>query len=397
MDDNNILDEIDMRELGDRLRKVREKQGMTQEQVSKIISVGRTTLIAIEKGERRIKSGELIKLAHAYGRQVVDFINPKPEIQPFKVQFRGPREDVEEEVVTNLKAELETLCRNYLELEKIANSPLVRKYPLEYYVGELSLEKAAEMIALEERNRLGLGDGPIPLLRNVLEQDVGLRIFYLELRPTDYSSIYAFDEAVGGCIAINNLHPKERCRWSLAHEYAHFLVHRFNACLTKLNYQRQPETERFANLFPHFFLMPTSGLTTRCNNIMRMQGKITPADLCSLAYYYGVSVQALTDRLEMLKFVPTGTWERLQNRGFKVRDAQKKLGIETILEPTQKLPIRYQYLAIEALENNSISEGWFAHLLDMDRVEARQFIDEFNSSENEIMELTDNLSKSIEG
>ena len=50
--DTNILDTIDMRELGKELQQARIKRGLTQEEAAKIIEVARTTITAIEKGER---------------------------------------------------------------------------------------------------------------------------------------------------------------------------------------------------------------------------------------------------------------------------------------------------------------------------------------------------------
>ena len=87
----------------------------------KVIDVARTTITAIEKGERRIKAEELIKLARAYGRQVSDFVRPAPKIDPFQVQFRGPYTRTSEDAtaITTYIDELEQLCRNYLELEQI--------------------------------------------------------------------------------------------------------------------------------------------------------------------------------------------------------------------------------------------------------------------------------------
>src|SRR5256885_1608313 len=67
--DTNFLDIIDMRELGKELQQARFKRGLTQEEAAKFIDVARTTITAIEKGERRIKAEELIKLAYAYGRE----------------------------------------------------------------------------------------------------------------------------------------------------------------------------------------------------------------------------------------------------------------------------------------------------------------------------------------
>src|SRR5260370_16190717 len=154
--DTNILDTIDMRELGKGLQQARIQQGMTQEDDAKVSDVARTTITAIEKGERRIKAGELINLAQAYGRQVSDFVRPAPKIEPFQVQFRGPytRTDEDATAITAYIDELERLCRNYLELEQITGSPLMRKYPLEYEIGARRTAQASQSVAHEERNPL---------------------------------------------------------------------------------------------------------------------------------------------------------------------------------------------------------------------------------------------------
>lgn len=371
----NILDTLDMRDLGKELQQARTKRGLTQEDAARIINVARTTITAIEKGERRIKAEELIKLAHAYGRQVSDFVRPRPKVEPFQVQFRGPylRTLEDEAKIAPYIDMLEEFSRNYFELEQITGAPLVRKYPPEYEIIGLRTEQAAESVAIEERNRLGLGDGPIPILRDILEQDVGLRIFYLPLHPSKFSAIYLYDQQLGGCIAINSLHPEERRRWSLVHDYGHFLVHRYKPVVfVEDSYQRQPESERFADFFALHFLMPTSGLTRRFNDIVRTKKKITPADLCTLAHYYGVSVAAITLRLEDLRLLPTGIWDKLREGGFKVREAQQQLGLGAIPMRDEKLPTRYQYLAIDAFDQGLITEGQFARFLDVDRVDARR-------------------------
>ncbi len=370
----NILDTIDMRELGKELQQARVKRGLTQEQAARIINVARTTITAIEKGERRIKVDELIKLAQAYDRPVSDFVRQRPEIAPLQLQFRSTvqRNAEDEAKIAPSINLLEELIRNYLELERIEGAPLVRKYPPQYEIAGLQVEQAAEDIAIEERNRLGLGDGPIGILRDILEQDVGLRIFYLPLTPSKFSAIYIYEEQIGGCIAINSLHPEERRRWSLAHEYGHFLAHRHKSgVFVEDHYQRLPESERFADSFASYFLMPTSGLKRRFNDIRRTKEKITPADLCTLAHYYGVSVAAITLHLEDMKLVPTGTWNTLREKGVKVREAQQQLELGAIPTHDEKLPARYQYLAVDAFDQGLITEGQFAHFLGVDRIDAR--------------------------
>jgi DNA-binding XRE family transcriptional regulator len=260
----NVLDKIDPKKLGERLQQARKKCGMTQANAAQIIDASRTTMIAIEKGERRLKATELIKLARAYGQAVSDFVRPSPVVEPFAVQFRAAfqRSDSlrdsfayrEKEQIIEVIQDFEELCRNYLELEEIMDAPLPRNYPREYEVEGMPIEQTAESIAISERQRLGLGDGPISLLRDILEHNVGLRIFYIKM-PGKYSEMYNYDQKLGGCLAINANHPEERRRWSLAHGYLHFLAHRRKSVLdeVEIGYQRMPMSEKLAEAFPKYF------------------------------------------------------------------------------------------------------------------------------------------------
>src|SRR5262249_24187510 len=146
-------------------------------------------------------------------------------------------------------------------------APLERKYPAEYSWPGVKVEQAAEATAIAERQRLGLGDGPLPTLRDILEQDVGLRIFYMPL-PPGYSAMYFYTNQLGGCIAVNGDHPEDRRRWSLAHDYGHFLAHRYKPTTSVDDfYQRIPESERFADAFARYLLMPTSSLMKRFSEL----------------------------------------------------------------------------------------------------------------------------------
>src|SRR5207244_2264183 len=103
-------------------------------------------------------------------------------------------------------------------------SALPRNYPLPYDISGRDPVEVAEEIAALERNRLGLGDGPVPHLRDLLETDVGLRIFSLDL-PSRVAGLFIFTDELGGCVALQRKHPPGRRLWTLCHEYAHFLVH----------------------------------------------------------------------------------------------------------------------------------------------------------------------------
>jgi transcriptional regulator with XRE-family HTH domain len=57
------LEEIDPRVLGARLQDARRSAGLTQQAVADQMEMARTTIVAIEKGDRRISSAELIRFA----------------------------------------------------------------------------------------------------------------------------------------------------------------------------------------------------------------------------------------------------------------------------------------------------------------------------------------------
>jgi Zn-dependent peptidase ImmA (M78 family)/transcriptional regulator with XRE-family HTH domain len=396
----NPIDTLDLRKLGQELKRARKQRGLRQEDVAKIISVARTTLIAIENGERKIRAEELVELARAYGKQVSDFLRPRPVIEPFQaVQFRGPNLQTDEhrEQVQISVLLFEDLCRNYLELERITNIKSIRRYPAEYQRKGLNLELEAEGLAQAERNRLGLGDAPLPPVRDILEQDIGIKVFYLPLQPGNLSGIYYYSEELGGCIAVNSNHGEDRCRWTMCHDLCHFTVDRHEpTVLFEEGYQRQPASERFADLFAKYFLMPTSSITQRFNEIYSQQSAMTLRGLCILAHRFGVSVEAMTRRLVDLRLMKAGAWERLKDRGVKIREAQKELGLGPIPGRRDTFPVHYRHLAFEAYQSSRISEGQFANLLQLDQIEARKVAAAMRDEDDDISSSADDLGNTRE-
>lgn len=371
----NVLDEIDQREVGNRLSSARKQKGLKQADAASLIDVARTTIVAIENGTRRITPEELLILADAYDREVSDFVRPLPAIERAIAQFRGPSFKTNEalETVEPYIELLEEFARNYWELEEMLDKPSRSKYPpVIQDVERGSVATAAEAAAINERNRLGLGDGPLPILRDLLEQEVGLKIFYISFRLAyGFSEIYFFNETLGACIAINSDQPEERRRWSLAHALGHFLAHRHEPSASTED-SEAADSEIFADLFAAYFLIPTSSLTRKYAEITQATRSVTMADLFKLANYYGVSLSALALRLESMGKLTKGAASRLQRRRVKVGDAMQELGLAPIPSNSEVLPLRYRLLAVEAFQRELISEGQLAYFLQVDLVRARR-------------------------
>lgn len=384
------LESFDPRDLGARLREARNARGWTQGQAAEALGVARTTITAIEKGDRRVRSEELARLAQVYGRKLSSLLRPGSPVEDFSVQLRGalPAETpVDADLLPHIHA-LERLCDDYLELERLCAAPLRRHDPPIYSMDAIDPEQVAEDVAAAERHRLGLGDAPVLNLRAVLEDEVGLRVFYLDL-PSTVAGMFAFTEEHGGVVAINRHHPAERRRCSMAHEYGHFLTDRYRATVSFLGrYQRRPAAERFAETFGRAFLMPAASLRRRYHEVVRQRvragrGRPTAGDLYQLAHYFYVSFEALTRRLEELGLVPAGTWDRLRQRGFRVREAQSLLGLQERAADDQLLPTRYRCLAVESWQRGDLSEGQLASFLRVDRVRARRTLHEIGLERGE--------------
>ena len=403
----HVLEATDPRVLGRRLQAARKARHLTQQQVAESLAVARTTITALEKGERRTQPSELIQLARLYGRPVSQLVGPREYREDFSVQFRAAVAGAETRHAQNeLEQAIQSfqgLCEDYLYLERLNGGPIRRSYPSQYLISGVSPEVAAEDVASSERNRLGMGDGPILNLREILESDVGVRVFYTEL-PSRVAGLFAYTDDLGGCVAVNSRHPEERRRWSMAHEYGHFLASRFRSDVSILaTYERVPAGERFADAFARCMLMPAVGLRRRFNEALRASGgNVTVAEVYRLANYYSVSVPAMMLRMEELRLLPGGAWERLRDRGHRVREAREQLGLVSQSHDDSRLPIRYQLLAVRAYEEGKLTEGEFAKILRVDRVSARRMVRRLTHSpdlldEGKVGSLSLNLASIVTG
>lgn len=406
--DSSVLATIDPVLLGERLAEARRTRGLTQLQAAEELSVARTTLTAIEKGTRRPRATELVSLARLYGRRVGDLVtSPVTKGPGFVVQFRAARgaSGTREVATTEDSLRFERWCDWYVELESLVGAPLPRRYPEPYNISDTPLPEAAEEVAAAERNRLGLGDGPLGNLWSLLETDVGLRIFAMPMCDGRVSGMFVYDVELGGCIAVNANHPEERRRWTLAHEYAHFLTDRQRAEVTITRPNRRPtEQERFADAFAAAFLMPGHSLGGRFRAMSRAkpEGGATPADVLGLCHLYGVSFAAMMLRLEELRLLPANSYAKLQSLGFKPDKARAIIELPRSERAVRNFPARYEHLAALAFRNGDLSEGQLARMLTTDRIAALQRVDEIESEqepgpEGEVRQLRLDLGANLVG
>ena len=156
-----------------------------------------------------------------------------------------------------------------------------------YFVAEggADVDMAAEML----RRHWGLGARPISNLAEVLEEH-GVKVAILDLPSgIDGASIQANtgDRRAAAVIVAGAQGPRERQRFTMAHELGHLL----------LRCHPQLDVEKVAHRFAAAFLMPAE---TVWAEVGRHRAWIDRRELLELKKFFGVSAQALTRRCATL-------------------------------------------------------------------------------------------------
>lgn len=368
-------EKIPSAEVGERLRIAREHAKITQADAASAIEVARTTLVAIEQGQRRVRTNELQRLSRLYGTTVNALMREEAVHVDLTPRFRRLPDsaDATADAAVQLMSDL---AMAEVELENLLGVKRVRNYPPERPILRGDVQTQAEQDALELRQRLGLGISPISDIVTLLEMELGVRV-YVRRFDGRISGLFAYDEALGPCMLLNANHPKERRTQTAAHECGHFVSTRRDP---EILFKDEPETsreERYANAFGRALLTPARAVMQKFHEVISGSDRMTRRHIIVLAHSFGVSREAMVRRLEELKLVKSGTWDWFQANGG-ITDEQERQVLGDLSTPdTRKAEadrpttLRLNLLAAEAYRQELLSEGQLARLLHLDRVELR--------------------------
>lgn len=372
-------EEIDSIDVGRRLRIARETAGMTQSDAAGNINVARTTLVAIEKGQRTVRTAELLPLARLYGMSVNSLLRHESVYVDLVPQFRK-LPDCKDDSSAKAARLLADLVRAEVELENLLGITHPRNYPPQRPLVQGDVRAQAENDASELRHRLGLGLAPVRDLVSLLEMDLSIRVY---IRPlgSRVSGLFAYDEQAGACVLLNANHPRERRVQSAAHELGHFVSSRQSPDVLYRDGRESSREERYANAFGRAFLTPARTVMQRFRDTTQGSSHLTRRHVIMLAHTFGVSREAMVRRLEELKLTKLGTWDWFQaNGGITNEQAGQVLGDLTAvdtdhIEARRPTTLRLSLLATEAWRQELLSEGQLARLLQLDRLELREILD----------------------
>lgn len=374
----SLVDVLPAAELGDRLRLAREDAKVTQAAAAAVVGLARTTLVAIEQGQRRIRLAELQMFAGLYQKSINEILRRDAVQVNLLPQFRK-LSDAEDASVEDAVALLNDLVRAEVELEALLGITRTTAYPPERPILPGDVIAQAEQDAVELRQWLGLGLNPINDIVSVLELQLGARVYVRRL-PQRISGLFAFDDAVGPCIMLNANHPRYRRANTAGHETGHFTSTRKMADILDDGTSESAREERYANAFGRAFLMPARAIKQQFLDITAGASSLNRRHIIVLASFFGVSREALVRRLEELGLIKRNSWDWFQqNGGITNEQVKQVLGEipkdEHEDDANRPISLRMSMMADEVWRRGLLSEGQLARLLRLDRLDLRALLD----------------------
>ncbi len=376
----NALETIPMNEIGRRLRQTRDDAGLTQQEAAAKIGISRTTLVAIEKGERRVRIDELQQLVKFYGVSVNALLRQEAVHVDLVPHFRKSLKTADEAADKAIEI-MSRLAKAEVELENLLGIKRVKNFPPERAILPGDVKAQAEHDALELRQRLGLGDAPIKDIVTLLEMDLGVRV-YVRRVDSKISGLFAYNEKLGPCMLLNANHSRTRRSYSAAHECGHFVSTRSKPDVLHKNEVINSREERYADAFGRAFLMPPRAMKQKFQEVTAGSNKLTRQHVIVLAHFFGVSREATVRRLEELRLVKKGAWGWFEdNGGITNQHVKQVLGDLSVtderkVDADRPVTLRLSILAAEAYRQELLSEGQLSELLDLGRIELREILDD---------------------
>ncbi len=395
---------ISQKELGRRLRAIREACQMTQEEVAHYLGLSRSSVAQMELGNRAITGLELERLAFLFGRDLREFFAEEFQEEDALVALFRAHPDVagQPAVVDTLRWCL-ALGREVTNLERLLRIDrdlgAIASYPLPMPRGKWEAVQQGERIAQAERHRLQLGLAPLANMTELLETQ-GVRTAQIDL-PEDISGVTLIEPSVGLLVVANLRHHLLRRRFSFAHEYAHVLLDRERRGTISRVADRDSLSEVRANAFAANFLMPEEGVwqfitalgkgspsrrhaevfgdsveVMGNRGVVRALSRTEPRsqdiqlyDVVHLAHHFGVSRLAALYRLHNLGFLTEAELERLKAQ----EEAGRGKEVATLLdlpEPDHEAARdefrhRFLSLALEAFRQGAITRAKLQELAQM--------------------------------
>ncbi|KQC10916.1 MAG: hypothetical protein APR54_11505 [Candidatus Cloacimonas sp. SDB] len=366
------------KQLGQKLKKVRTELGLTLKQAAEKLGYKNYQILSsIENGNRELKATEIFRFSKVYIMDVSELLSEEVIEKKEKILWRGePKQKGKKEIENNIryKAKYYNLFEELLGIEKN------KDYFFNINKNHIRSKNDLEELARKTRDLLSLGNRPALSLKEILEQDKGVKILYESLPEGSAMTIKSND--YGFIIVINANEVPWRRNYDLAHELFHLLTWDiFNVDELIKDQEYFADIEKMADQYASSLLLPKEETETRLRNIAKKQNKsLSLSDLIDISLDFGISTQALLYRMVYLNYL---SWEKVQDilnsTEFKEQNKKFRSDIWGVKPQSDK----FIELAVKCLRKSLISRGKFAELMQIDRVDIDNYIEDLGLMDNE--------------
>lgn len=292
--------DVDLAAVGSRVRAARERAGLSQRDLELRAAISQPTLHRVETGKRTsVTLTDLDRLARAlgvgldellYGSAVVDRVLAAARTSECADDALGSAlaQGIE---LLKLDDRLDTVVPR-LQQEFGYRKPTVS--------ADGSAQERGQATAEQVRDALGLGNGPIADLVEVIEQLTGADVGTLPL-PSGVSGICATDpERNTSVVLVNSNDVAERQRFTLAHELGHLLFGD-KTHVDAVDGERSSQ-EILCDEFARHLLIPQGGVRARLEHVVDVVGtpRIDERTMALLARHFGASPEATRIQLDRM-------------------------------------------------------------------------------------------------
>ena len=352
--------------VGSRLRESREAYGLTVTALAEMVKVSKQAMSQYEKGGDSPGPEVFERICELFQHEPHFFLRPYPNWQESPKFFRSLAAATK---TARLKAEARHSWMreviNYLS-ESVVLPPinLPKNLPKAEDPNQLSMDQI-ERYASDLRLFWNLGEGPIPNLTRVMEQNGIIVLRHsLDAETLDAVSAWAMPENIPYVLLNSDKECAARSRLDLAHELGHICVHQAIQATTLNKQEMFSLIEKQAFRFGSAFLLPEKAFLEDVYSISLDALKI-------LKRKWRVSIAMMIERLKTLEIIDQDQHRRLRiayvsRRWTKEEPFDRELAIEqpTLIQAAFRTIVESKVQrADQIIANSGFSQHWLESLL----------------------------------
>ena len=312
-----------MEALGERIRLLRERRGMTQQELAERAGFSAHQIVSqIERGQRELKASELFRIARVLHVDLESLGGAVPSGVPVVLWRKRPEGDW-----GGSEPELVERCRRYRNvLTVIGDRPGHDLPKVEVDVAHLDCG-VAEKAAQDFARRIGPCSDLASSLAEILEAQFGVQVWFVDMGEQGGSAACSIGD-FGAAVFVNSLDPPWRRNFDLAHEVFHLLTwDSLGPEVVSTDDTVWRRCERLADTFAANLLLPADAVSIEVDHRRGDKGEIAWMDLIDIARRFGVSTEALLWRLKSLRRISEAqVLELKEDESFKRLDRAARRG-----------------------------------------------------------------------